>query len=533
MRRLMIFLMIVLLVSACSPKVKPVPADPSLLEPGVEEPDPGDGEDPDPTLPNGEIIWQLDPWPDLVREYFTEGTLVSLAADRLSGVRFEDGSTQWNRDLAGEGFALCVDLLYESQPLLTASRLTYPVQKNDRLYIEQLDVITGRVVWQFDIGPLSESGYFVEEDLIEVLNYNQGVKTYYSLDTGQEFTYLSGSQAYCRENFHYAFSQAQPYTVAKYDSQSGKQLWQIALAGDMDQPYFGEVIGQKDTPIFGITEFFRDQVRTTSVAVDGKTGKILWTKLGDPLGASGGKALLRNEGSLAIIDVATGQENEVVADVNDANYFLYRGSLYISERQSLTKIELSTGAKAWEQPMPSRIDSYYGFGVVDTLEGMDVIWVLMEKSAQPGEFIYDQLAAIDPATGSTIAVYPFIPEDDPFAAWPLNVTTDSQGRSYVILEERSEERYSFQLIDANTGSSLLQQASTKGSYYTGLLFDAGDSIVFALADSPEVTEVLFFAKRNGSKQSHFRVGGVPHLLMEGKLLIKGADSKRTLVAPPR
>lgn len=534
LRKVLVYLFILVLLAACSPRIEPVPPDePEQPGPGVEEPEPGGNEgepEPEPSLlPQGEVVWQQDSGRDIQFVRSTGDILLNYAESRISGQSFTTGSTLWVRDFAAEGFKLSDDLLYENEPLLLKGKLTYPITKAGQGYLEQLDVATGQVVWRFAIGALNDIGYFIEGELIKVLNLAAEKVTYYSLSEGLELPYLSGCQAYWHQGSYYGFGQAPPYTVAKYNPQAGQLLWRVTLEGDLDRPHFSEVIGRQDLPLFGITEYFRDQVQTYTVAINGKKGELLWTKIGYLVDTLDNRVLLRRPDSLVIVESATGKETEVVENDDAANSFFWGGSLYVAGSDFLRREDPATGDVIWEQKMPGQIELYHSHGAwpEESLAAMDVIWVFIQGISE-GDAYYEQLAAIEPATGRTLAVYPFAAPDE---IWPVRLTKDSQGKSYVILEKRGHQEYSFQLIDANTGNKLWQYTCPKG-YPGNLLLDGtGNAVVLIQSDSG--LEALYLAKHTGEKRGHFSLEGCPHLLIAGKVLLTTTSGKTVLVGPPK
>lgn len=545
MRKLMVFLAIVaLLAMACTPKDPRGPTDPFIPDPGPVEPDPGPqdpdpkgGEEdpPDPGPGQAQIIWQTVSPPSYFHDIpHGEETILYFALGTISAQNLEDGSTVWTRDFAREGFEFSDILAYETKPLIREGTLSYPLSKGDKAYIEQLDIATGEVLWRLEAGSEDEVSFQWDGELVKIsAGYDEGM-TYYDISSGNHLPFLDGSTAYMHQGSYYTFSQAKPYDVAKYDD-TGQGLWRTTIEEQFSYPYLREIWCQGNTLILNIIDFAGDDVQYFTLAVDDLEGIVRWTKAGTMANTGEDSIVIVDHGKATLVDATNGQELQVLANDSDvgANSFVWKGCLYVTGT-TLKKIDLGSGEEVWRQNMPGRIDLYSGVTAKDNLREMDIMWSLLELPIE-SEYLEEELLAIDPSTGNTLASYPFIVLPGGPESWPIKLTKDSRGHSYIMLEVQDPESLSERsllLIDAHTGEELWEYQYPKDYNEVNVLFSESDNLVVVLWNYSSQAEVLYLAKHTGHRVHHFQTKGYPSLMVGDRILMNMPANQTALIAPP-
>lgn len=545
MRKLLVFLLIItLLASACYSNPPADPVEPGKPGPGPEEPvgpqpDPGGNEEdpPEPDLPQAQIIWQKDSLPGYYQDIHAGDFLLYLAEGTISGQHLEDGSTLWVRDLARDGFALWDIYLDDTLLLLRGGTLTYPMTKDGKIYIEQLDIATGSELWRLEVGKEGEDYFDWEGDLVKVVSgYHPEEIMYYSLSSGRPIPFLKNYTAYLHRGFYYTFSQGKPYTMAKFTS-DGQRLWQAVIDAEMSYPYFGEIWSRDDTLFLSLADYTEARIQQLTIAVNDLDGSILWTRHGFRADILGDSVIIIDSDKTVVVEMSTGHERHVLAHnpAGELNTFVWKGSLYVAGRSSLQKFDLVSGEELWRKTMPGRIDLYYGVNPEDNLWDMEIIWALLEVTSEGRDYLDEELLAIDPETGTLLASYPFTVPHGGLELWPIRLTRDSQGNNYIVLEKNAHlglwER-SVQLIDAQTGKKLWEYQYPEDYTEVDVFFSESDNLVVMLRNFSQEVEVLYLEKGSGQRVHHFRAEGYPSRMIGDRIVMEMSSNQTALIAPP-
>ena len=206
-------------------------------------------------------------------------------------------------------------------------------------------------------------------------------------------------------------------TIQVFDAGDGSQRSSSILADGMDifaslsddgRYVVGVVAGEQGAP----------QVLTLS---DG--GELVWTGGMDALAVEGASALVRDGASVALIDVATGDEHWSTAAPDDAVVALVGGQAFLASRQEVVAYDL-TGAELWRQAVPADApESIIG-------QGGDSIVVVRTNG----------VVALSTADGA-----------QRWEAPPGGVIGDTAGTALTL--RSTEEDVTFRVVDGEDGST--------------------------------------------------------------------------------
>lgn len=528
MRKLLIILVIfALLAGACSapasdPGLEP---DPGLIPAPEPEPDPEPEPEPEPApqpepdpgispedLPEGaELIWQTKTPSDYIG--IAGNSMLYLSDGTINALNLETGLVQWTRDFGGDGFAFDnheYDYdVFEVLAKITDMAVTYSLIKDGQLFIEQLAADTGEVRWRREIGGVHETSFFWNAQLIEVTYGRNEDYSYYDYSSGAPLPFLDESIALMDQGYYYSVKPGKSTVIAKFEPQSGQNLWEAVVNAELTNNYAQmQVSREGDYVLFRLWD--KKAACSNTVAVNDISGDVLWCKPGYQEGSQNGRIYLISHDKVSLVDVSTGEVHKELIISKDAKCLEWKGALYISESETLTKISLETGGEIWRLPMFGPVRMFQGVTRYDHLRDMDILW-LQGSVPYQGDYNKEKLLAVAPDTGAEIADFSFtVPHAGP-EAYPIRLARDQEGRIYILLRMNahiSHQQGPLLIIDVQTGAEIID----------------GDTIVVATTD---YRKFLYLDKQIGNLL--LQVPGEPIIMLGDRFLMAMNSGRIALI----
>lgn len=531
-----------LLLAGCFAPPSPVPSDPGkppedIETPDEEEPAPDpDLEKPDETelLLQGLNAWERTDLPPFsFLNTMLAGDRLLLFSEAIVALDVQTGETLWSRNLAGDGFKLAQPLFHDIGPILSDNTLTYPLIKNGTVYIEQVNVSTGKTIWLVSVG--KDVKYYTKEDeLLTVISgdYLKEQHSYYQFGTGRHLAYLGETEILCYRGSHYIISgPSGSFILSRFNTLSGDMVWESELESAMSSPQLYDAIpGVGDIILLTFVDFDEYSFSFLTTALNNEDGKFGWMKKAILVGALHDKAILLSGDNLSAVNIDSGKEAWMAAGFGEETVVLLRDeAVYISDH-SLRKIDLNTGKVLWRKEMPEKVSLYQGDSVGENLNDTPILWALSEGNIAP-DYFEQELLAFNPQTGALISSLPFEVSFDS-ETWPIALTTDKRGAAFVLIK-RVLGAGAVTLVDAQTGELVWEYSCPQDySNFQAFAVDGNDLVVITQHNADGEVEVLYFTKQTGEKLHHFQIDGYPGYLLGRGVLVQGPVNTVSLVFPP-
>lgn len=452
MRKLMVgFFVMLLLITACSPKPAP--------EPDTPEPPPGQVDDPgnnqgnngpvngndtpkppantftysqgpqlEDTIKADYVIpvpmsiseygmtgWALDALPSYGRPLVYKDFLIFFDAPQITAVAMGSGEVRWVREF-GNGWEFYVDWYAESWiSMPEGNTLAYRIVEKEHSY--------------------DEHGYMEE----------------ICLDTGEVlWTGRDPSACYLQES-HYFYTGS---SLARYDNLTGEMIWETPISEiSLQYPYLNRTAWRIDGVVY-LNLWSNDGY--WAYALNHANGELMWSFDGWIKDVLGNRVLVYESTNYVCIlkDAKTGEE---VKKMPEASAFVWNGQLFMTNEGGLQKIDPKTGSVLWRNEKLPSASPFTDFEP-------PVLWVFPEVPNEMNTIF----CAVDTGDGKIIESYVMDPSMVEYDIY-IPVGKDTQQNTYFFFW--GQEHY-LQILNAKTGKRTLDLncgpaylSRSKGSNY--------------------------------------------------------------------
>lgn len=479
-------------------------------------------------------VWQTEVAP-FDETLIINGKLLALSREAMSCLDLKTGKTLWSKDYSREG----LDIYWEDTVwsicyrVYTDKTFTYTLVDDSWVYIEQVDLTTGKVRWRTQLAMESQgrSLSMGQEDegqdlrLLEqagLLWVNRSMLDFWYLDltSGKEVKFLADKYVIPSGEYYFTSTKAEPLTLAKY-STDGTLVWQRELEGKADSKTINAVSGN-----VVLCTTSADRINYRTLALDKQTGEVLWNQEGFPGGIHQGKAFVATTNKLSLVDIESGE----IANKLDSNFATDQGWVlnfivgddvaYFKDNDTFRAFEYISGKTLWTKEILGL--QIYGRLAEDMtgnplLSNSQVLWMLADEDySKEGT-----LLAIDRKSGDISANLPFPTHTFMWGNKDEYIFADKSGKPLVAVFDRVDNP-EVEMLDGLTGKTLWSYVYKERAR---MLNGGGDYVALCSGN-----EIVFLTARTGKLAANFRVIGTP-LHLAGNNLLVAKNAMVSLVQP--